>query len=258
MSNLSGKTALVTGASRGIGRATALALAKAGAQVIVHYSSSGKEAEAVVAEIRKAGGRAEKVAADLRAPNGPHVLAKLVHGMVGSRLDILVANAGISKSASIEDTTVEDLDELFAVNVRAPYIVLQQLLPAMGQGSSVVFLSSLAARASVGTLSAYGATKGAIATLVTHSRLGTRRARYPRQRRRTRHRRNGYVQLCQDRRRPEHRTGHASPEARRPAGRHRRSRRLPRLRRSPLDHRRHGPGRRRLETLKPHLGPASR
>jgi 3-oxoacyl-[acyl-carrier protein] reductase len=176
MSNLSGKTALVTGASRGIGRATALALAKAGAQVIVHYSSSGKEAEAVVAEIRKAGGRAEKVAADLRAPNGPHELAKLVHGIVGSRLDILVANAGISKSAGIEDTTVEDLDELFAVNVRAPYILVQQLLPAMGQGSSVVFLSSLAARASVGTLSAYAATKGAVATLVTHfaSALGER------------------------------------------------------------------------------------
>jgi 3-oxoacyl-[acyl-carrier protein] reductase len=75
-----------------------------------------------------------------------------------------VANAGISKSASIEDTTVEDLDELFAVNVRAPYMLVQQLLPAMGRGSSVVFLSSLAARAVVGTLSAYGATKGAVET----------------------------------------------------------------------------------------------
>jgi len=171
MSNLSGKTALVTGASRGIGRATAVALAKAGAQVIVHYSSSEKEAEAVVAEIRKAGGRAEKVAADLRAPNGPHALAKLVRGIVGPRLDILVANAGTSKSKSIEDTTVEDLDELFAVNVRAPYILVQQLLPAMGKGSSIVFVSSLAARASVGTLSAYGATKGAVATLVTHFAL---------------------------------------------------------------------------------------
>jgi 3-oxoacyl-[acyl-carrier protein] reductase len=171
MSNLSGKTALVTGASRGIGRASALALAKAGAQVIVHYSSSEKEAEAVVAEIRKAGGRAEKVAADLRAPKGPEALAKLVHGIVGSRLDILVANAGISKSASIEDTTAEDLDELFAVNVRAPYILVQQLLPVMCNGSSVVFLSSLAARASVGTLSAYAATKGAVDTLVKHFAL---------------------------------------------------------------------------------------
>ncbi len=176
MSNLSGKTALVTGASRGIGRASALALAKAGAQVLVHYSSSGKEAEAVVAEIRQAGGRAEKVAADLRTPNGPHALAKLVHGIVGPRLDILVANAGIAKAASIEDTTVEDFDALFAVNVRAPYFLVQQLLPAMCKGSSVVFLSSLAARASVGTLSAYGATKGAVATLVTHfaSALGER------------------------------------------------------------------------------------
>jgi len=176
MSNLSGKTALVTGASRGIGRASALALAKAGAQVLVHYSSRGKEAEAVVAEIRQAGGRADKVAADLRAPNGPHALAKLVHGIVGSRLDILVANAGIAKAASIEDTTVEDFDALFAVNVRAPYFLVQQLLPAMCKGSSIVFVSSLAARASVATLSAYGATKGAVATLVTHfaSALGER------------------------------------------------------------------------------------
>ena len=176
MTRLSGKTALVTGASRGIGRASALALAKAGAQVLVHYSSRGKEAEAVVAEIRQAGGRADKVAADLRAPNGPHALAKLVHGIVGSRLDILVANAGIAKAASIEDTTVEDFDALFAVNVRAPYFLVQQLLPAMCKGSSIVFVSSLAARASVATLSAYGATKGAVATLVTHfaSALGER------------------------------------------------------------------------------------
>ena len=74
MLNLSGKTALVTGASRGIGRASALALAKAGAQVLVHYSTGEKAAAAVVAEIRQAGGRAEKVAVDLRAPDGPHVL----------------------------------------------------------------------------------------------------------------------------------------------------------------------------------------
>jgi NAD(P)-dependent dehydrogenase (short-subunit alcohol dehydrogenase family) len=176
MTNLSEKNALVTGASRGIGRARALALAKAGAQVLVHYSKSEKEAEAVVAEIRQAGGRAEKAAADLRAPNGPHALARLVHGIVGSRLDILVANAGMGKSASIEDTTVEDFDALFAVNVRAPYFLVQQLLPAMGQGSSIVFVSSLAARASVGALSAYGATKGALDTLVTHfaSALGGR------------------------------------------------------------------------------------
>jgi NAD(P)-dependent dehydrogenase (short-subunit alcohol dehydrogenase family) len=176
MTNLSGKTALVTGASRGIGRATALALAKAGAQVLVHYSSGETEATAVVAEIRQAGGRAEKVAADLRAPDGPHTLAKRVRAIVGDRLDILVANAGISKVASIEEMTVGDFDDLFAVNVRAPYFLVQQLLPTLHKNTSIVLLSSLAAHASVGTLSAYAATKGAVDTLVKHfaSALGDR------------------------------------------------------------------------------------
>ena len=168
MNSLSGKTALVTGASRGIGRASALALAQAGAQVLVHYSNAEKEADAVVAQIRMAGGRAEKVGADLRQADGPHLLAKRVRAIVGDRLDILVANAGVSKSASIEDTKVEDFDNLFAVNVRAPYFLVQQLLPTLCKGSNIIFTSSLAAHASVGTLSAYGATKGAVDTLVKH------------------------------------------------------------------------------------------
>src|SRR5207302_6232975 len=168
MTNLSGKTALVTGASRGIGRATALALATAGAQVVVHYGRGANEAEAVVAEIRKAGGRAEAVGADLSAPDGAHTLAKRVRAVVGDRLDILVANAGISKAATIEETTVEDFDRLFAVNVRAPFFLVQQLLPIIGSGGSVILLSSLAAHATVGTLSAYAATKGAIETLLKH------------------------------------------------------------------------------------------
>src|SRR5271156_890378 len=121
MNALLGKTAIVTGASRGIGRASALALAKAGAHVLVHYGRGAKEAEAVVAEIRAAGGRADAIAADLAAPDGAHKLAKEVRAIVGDRLDILVANAGISKAATLEDTTVEDFDRLFAVNVRAPY-----------------------------------------------------------------------------------------------------------------------------------------
>jgi NAD(P)-dependent dehydrogenase (short-subunit alcohol dehydrogenase family) len=176
MTNLSGKTALVTGASRGIGRASALALAKMGAQVLVHYSSGVKEADAVVAEIRKAGGRAEAVGSDLSAADGAHKLAKQVRAVVGDRLDILVANAGISKAATIEETTVEDFDKLFAVNVRAPFFLVQQLLPILGSGGSVVLVSSVVAHAAVGTLSAYAATKGAIDTLVKHfaSVLGER------------------------------------------------------------------------------------
>ena len=169
--NLAGKTALVTGASRGIGRASALGLAKAGAQVLVHYNNSEQEAEAVVAEIRKAGGRADKVGADLRQADGTHILAKRVRAIVGDRLDILAANAGISKAASIEDTTIEDFDSLFAVNVRAPFFLVQQLLPALCKGSNIIFTSSLAAHASVEALSAYAATKGAVDTLVKHFAL---------------------------------------------------------------------------------------
>jgi 3-oxoacyl-[acyl-carrier protein] reductase len=168
MPDLAGKTALVTGASRGMGRASALALASAGAQVLVHYGRGANEADAVVAEIRKAGGRADAVPADLAAADGPHKLAKLVRDIVGDRLDILVPNAGISKSAAIEDTIVEDFDTLFAVNVRAPFFLVQQLLPILSKGSSVIFVSSLAAHAAVGTIPAYAATKGAIDTLVKH------------------------------------------------------------------------------------------
>lgn len=167
MTNLTGKTALVAGASRGIGRASALALAAAGAQVLVHYNRGASEAETVVTDIRAAGGRADKVLADLSASNGAHVLAKHVRDTVGTRLDILVANAGVNKAASIEDTTVEDFDALFATNVRAPFFLMQQLLPIMGSGSSVVLLSSLAAHSAVG-FAAYSATKGAIDTLVKH------------------------------------------------------------------------------------------
>jgi 3-oxoacyl-[acyl-carrier protein] reductase len=176
MTALSGKTALVTGASRGIGRASALALAKGGAQVLVHYGRGKDEAEAVVKEIRSAGGRAEALSADLSRPDGPQALAKQVRSIVGDRLDILVANAGIAKSGTIEETSIEDFDSLFAVNVRAPFFLVQQLLPILGSGSSIVMLSSLAAHASVGTLAAYAATKGAIDTLVKHfaSALGPR------------------------------------------------------------------------------------
>jgi 3-oxoacyl-[acyl-carrier protein] reductase len=95
-----------------------------------------------------------------------------------------VSNAGISKAASIEDHTIEDFDNLFATNVRSPFFLLQQLLPLLGEGSSVILVSSLAARAVPGnpgqagapSLPAYAATKGAVETLVKHwaSRLGPR------------------------------------------------------------------------------------
>jgi 3-oxoacyl-[acyl-carrier protein] reductase len=176
MTTLANKTALVTGASRGIGRATALALAAAGARVIVHYGRNADEAKAVVEQIRANGGRADAVAADLAAPDGAHVLAAEVRTLAAGRLDILVSNAGVSNATTIETMSVKDFDSLFAVNVRAPYFLVQQLLPIMSEGGTIVFVSSLGARAAVGTLAAYASTKGAINTLVKYlaSALGPR------------------------------------------------------------------------------------
>jgi hypothetical protein len=101
MVSLANKTALVTGASRGMGRATALALAREGAHIIVHYGRNAKEAKSVVDQTQTAGGRAEAVAADLAAADGAHTLAAQVSKLIGNRLDILVSNAGISKDGRL-------------------------------------------------------------------------------------------------------------------------------------------------------------
>jgi NAD(P)-dependent dehydrogenase (short-subunit alcohol dehydrogenase family) len=150
MASLTNKTALVTGASRGIGRATASAVAEAGAHVLVHYGRSAQDAESLVAGIRSKGGRADAVRADLGTPDGATLLAKEVRSIVGERLDVLVLNAGISKAARIADYTVEDLDNLFAINVRSPFFLVQQLLPVLGEGSNIIVISSIGAHAVVG------------------------------------------------------------------------------------------------------------
>jgi 3-oxoacyl-[acyl-carrier protein] reductase len=102
MAALQDKTALVTGASRGIERATTSALAEAGARVLVHYGRSAQEAESLVAGIRANGGRADAIRADLGTRKGATLLAREVRSIVGERLDVLVSNAGISKAATIK------------------------------------------------------------------------------------------------------------------------------------------------------------
>ena len=173
MNTLQSKTALVTGASKGIGRATALALAKAGAHVVVHYGRSAQEAKSLVAEIQAKGGRADTISADLGIADGASLLAKQVRSIVGDRLDVLVLNAGVSKAARVADLTVEDFDNLFATNVRGPFFLVQQLLPVLGEGSNIVAISSAVARTVVGkpglenpSVLAYASTKGALETLV--------------------------------------------------------------------------------------------
>src|SRR3984885_7840274 len=175
MTSLQNKTALVTGASRGIGHATAAALAEAGARVLVHYGRSKQEAEALVAEIRTRGGRADAISADLGTQDGAALLAERVRSLVGDRLDVLVLNAGISKAARLADYTVEDFDNLFATNVRSPFFLVQQLVPVLGEGSSITVISSATARTVVGkpglenpSVLAYASTKGALETLVKH------------------------------------------------------------------------------------------
>src|SRR6202048_322843 len=150
MRELENKTVLVTGASRGIGHTTAAALAKAGAHVLVHYGRSRQEAESLVVEIRRKGGRADAISADLGTPDGASSLADQVRSIVGDRLDVRVLNAGVSKAARVEDYTVEDFDRLFATNVRGPFFLVQQLLPILGEGSSIVAISSAVARTVVG------------------------------------------------------------------------------------------------------------
>jgi 3-oxoacyl-[acyl-carrier protein] reductase len=165
MTDLTNQIALVTGASRGLGRATAARLAEAGARVIVHYSASRDAADSLVADIRAKGGQADAVGGDLAASDGAHKLADAVRGLGIDRLDILVANAGVANLASIEEETVEEFDRQFAVNVRAPFFLVQQLLPILGDNSRIILLSSVVARAAFDGTAAYSATKGAIEVL---------------------------------------------------------------------------------------------
>jgi NAD(P)-dependent dehydrogenase (short-subunit alcohol dehydrogenase family) len=155
---LEGQRALVTGATSGIGRAVALQLARDGSEVVVHGRDAARGAE-TVEEITGAGGKASFAAADL----GDAADVQWLAGEVGD-VDILVNNAGISRFGPTAEFDIAAFDELFATNVRAPFILVAALAPGMatrGRGS-IVSLSSMAGGVGLVGGAAYGATKASL------------------------------------------------------------------------------------------------
>jgi 3-oxoacyl-[acyl-carrier protein] reductase len=144
-SYFSGRVALVTGASGGIGAAVSTRLAAAGAAVAVHYASNAVSAQRVVDSIASADGRAAAFAADFRDPEAPERLLAAVRESLGS-VEVLVANAGLGRRGTLEDVGAAEFDEMLAVNLRAPYLLARGVLPAMRQRrfGRIVFISSVA------------------------------------------------------------------------------------------------------------------
>ncbi|MER6199310.1 glucose 1-dehydrogenase [Streptomyces sp. NPDC001586] len=161
------KNALVTGGSRGIGRAIAERLAADGATVVLTYASDGAAARETVERITKDGGRAHALHAELGRHGDAAALWAAYDGLGLGGVDIIVNNAGIGLPVPLGQVTEEDFDRVFAVNVRAPFFVVQEAL-ALGRlrdGGRVVNISSGAARIAMPEILAYGATKGALDTL---------------------------------------------------------------------------------------------
>jgi 3-oxoacyl-[acyl-carrier protein] reductase len=145
--SFAGRVALVTGASGGIGRAIAEALAADGAAVGLHYGSSPEPAQRLAERIVARGGRAAVFDADLRDGDAPAALVDRVAAQLGP-IELLVNNAGVGRRLMWEETTIEDFDEAYAVNLRAPFLLTQRALPSMierGFGR-ILFMSSVAGR----------------------------------------------------------------------------------------------------------------
>ena len=181
MSKLEGKIALITGASRGIGRGIALRLAREGAIVAVHYGQREKEAASVVDEILQHGGFAFTIGANLTTQDGIRDLyttfdEELQKRTGENQFDILVNNAGIGQILTLEEATEESVDEVLNINVKAPLFVTQHALSRLRDGGRIINISSLVTRAASPSVFTYSVSKGAINTftLALARQLGSR------------------------------------------------------------------------------------
>jgi 3-oxoacyl-[acyl-carrier protein] reductase len=179
MSDLKGKVAVVTGASKGIGAGIARSLAAAGAAVAVNYSSSREGAERVVADIKAKGGKAIAVQGDVaKAADVRHLFDETEKAF--GRLDVLVNNAGIYRFQPLEDITEDEFHRLFNTNVLGTILATKEAVKHFGaSGGSVINISSVASEDAVPTASVYSATKGAVdaVTRVLAAELGPRKIR---------------------------------------------------------------------------------
>ncbi len=173
MFSLEGKKALVTGASRGIGRGIALALALQGADVIINYRSNQQEANKVVEEIKKMGRQSVAVAADVANSQSVAKMFEYVKSQWG-KLDILVNNAGIISYADFESLTEEDWDKIMAVNLKGQFLCSQQAVKLMEVGSKIINTASIAS-GGIGVgfsrLAHYTASKGGVVALTENMAL---------------------------------------------------------------------------------------
>jgi 3-oxoacyl-[acyl-carrier protein] reductase len=179
MSNLKGKAAIVTGASKGIGAGIAKALGAAGASVAVNYVSDKSGADEVVAEIARGGGKAVAIRGDLSAPADITRLFTEAKEAFG-RLDVLVNNAGVYKFLPLDQSESEEFHRQFNINVLGTILAAREATRYFGpEGGSIINLSSVASRAAIPNSVIYSATKGAVdaVTRVLAAELGPRKIR---------------------------------------------------------------------------------
>ncbi|SDR25111.1 glucose 1-dehydrogenase [Paraburkholderia tuberum] len=178
MSKLTGKVAVVTGASKGIGAAIAKALAAQGASVVVNYASSRAGADKVVADITAAGGKAIAVGGDVsKAADANGIIDTAIETY--GRLDVLVNNLGVYEFAALEEITEAHFHKHFDVNVLGLLLVSQAAARHLGEGGSIVNVSSVVTRITPATTAVYTATKGAVDAItgVLAKELGARKIR---------------------------------------------------------------------------------